>query len=313
MNKFIIRRFGQMVPVVLIMTFIVFSLTLLIPGDAAITILGEQSSMQDRAKLRAELGLDKAIPIQYATWLSGIATGDMGRSIATREPVAQMLKTRLPVTLQLTFQAVLLAVLVGVPLGILAAARRNTWLDVAASTTAMTAMAIPYFWVGILLIMLFSIRFGWLPPSGFVSFSTSPAENFRTMLMPTLTVGLSMAGLVMRQTRTSMVQVLSQDYIRTAKAKGVSPFGVIVFHALRNALIPVVTVVGLQAGVLVGGAVVTETVFGLPGLGRMIVDAIFQRDFPVVQGGIIVVVMLVLIVNLLTDLAYGALDKRIKL
>lgn len=313
MNKFIIRRFGQMVPVVLIMTFIVFSLTLLIPGDATVTILGEQSSMQDRAKLRAELGLDKAVPIQYAHWLSGIATGDMGRSIATREPVTQMLKTRLPVTLQLTFQAVLLAVLVGVPLGIIAAARRNTWVDVAASTTAMTAMAIPYFWVGILLIMLFSIKFSWLPPSGFVSFATSPSENFRSMLMPTLTVGLSMAGLVMRQTRTSMVQVLSQDYIRTAKAKGVSPFGVIVFHALRNALIPVVTVVGLQAGVLVGGAVVTETVFGLPGLGRMIVDAIFQRDFPVVQGGILVVVMLVLIVNLLTDLAYGALDKRIKL
>ncbi|CAN5804196.1 ABC transporter permease [soil metagenome] len=313
MMKFILRRLGQMAPVVLIMTFIVFSLTLLIPGDATVTILGEQSSMQDRAKLRTELGLDKAVPVQYASWLSGVATGDLGRSIATREPVMQMLKTRLPITLQLTLQAVLLAVLVGVPLGILAAARRNTWVDVAASTTAMTAMAIPYFWVGILLIMLFSISFSWLPPSGFVSFSTSPAENFRTMLMPTLTVGLSMAGLVMRQTRTSMVQVLSQDYIRTARAKGVSPFGVIVFHALRNALIPVVTVVGLQAGVLVGGAVVTETVFGLPGLGRMIVDAIFQRDFPVVQGGILVVVMLVLIVNLLTDLAYGALDKRIKL
>jgi peptide/nickel transport system permease protein len=313
MRKYILRRLSQMVPVVLITTFIVFSLTLLIPGDPAVTILGEQSSQADRDALREELGFNEPLPIRYGKWLVGVATGDMGRSLATREPVAEMLVARIPVTLQLTLQSVLLALLVGLPLGIIAAARRNTWLDVVASTSAMTTMAIPYFWVGILLIMFFSIRLAWLPPSGFVPLGTSFTGNLTHMLLPTLTVGLSLAGLVMRQMRTSMLQVLSQDYIRTAKAKGVSPLAVILKHGLRNALIPVITVVGLQAGALVGGAVVTESVFGLPGLGRMIVEGIFQRDFPVVQGGILIVVFLVLIVNLLTDLSYSALDKRIKL
>ena len=236
-----------------------------------------------------------------------------GRSLRTQEPVSQMLAQRVPVTLQLTLMSIAFALFVGVPLGILAAARRNSWIDFVASSAALTGMAMPYFWVAILLIMFFSLRLGWFPPSGYVPFFEDPLGNLKLMVLPTLTVGSAMTALVMRQTRASVVQSLSQDFTRTAYAKGASELRVLWRHALPNALVPIVTVVGLQAGALVSGAVVTETVFALPGLGRMVVEGIFERDIAPVQAGILVIVFGVLLINLVTDLVYAVLDKRIKL
>ncbi|CAH1657369.1 dipeptide ABC transporter membrane subunit DppB [Hyphomicrobiales bacterium] len=313
MSSFIVRRLVQLVPVLLVMCIVVFSTTLMLPGDPTASMLGEHATAKERAELRSELGLDQPIVVQFGKWLGRAATGDLGRSLKTREPVAQMLAARIPVTFELTLLAVALSLVIGVPLGILAALKRNSWIDTAVSAVAMSSMAIPYFWVGILLIMFFSIHLGWLPPSGYVPFHVDPVANLKLMLMPAITIGTAQAALVMRQTRAAMLGVLLQDFIRTARAKGAGERRVVVRHALRNAMMPVVTVIGLQMGALIGGAVVTETVFSLPGLGRMIVDGIFERDFPVVQGAILVVVVGVLVINILTDLSYAMLDKRVQL
>ena len=312
MIPFIVRRLLQLIPVLLVMSIVVFSISLMLPGDPTTAVLGEDASLQDRAALRQELGLDQPIPVQYGRWLARAASGDLGLSLKTREPVAEMLAARVPVTFELALLAVLLSLMLGIPLGILAALKRNSWIDSLVSAVSLSSMAIPYFWVGILLIMLLSIQLGWLPPSGYVPFFSDPFANLRLMIMPVITIGTAQAALVMRQTRTAMLQVMSQDYVRTARAKGASEIRVVFGHALRNSLIPVITVIGLQMGALIGGAVVTETVFSLPGLGRMIVDGIFERDFPVVQGAILVVVLGVLIVNLLTDLSYTLVDRRVR-
>ncbi len=313
MHRYIARRLVHLVPVLLITSFLVFAMLLLLPGDPTFALLGEQASQADRLLLRAKLGLDQPIPLQYLHWMGSTLSGDLGRSLRTQEPVIEMLATRIPVTLELTLLAIGLSIVIGLPAGIVAALWRNSWLDVAASMVGMAGIAMPYFWMGILLIMLFSLTLGWLPPSGYVPFTVDPIANLKLMILPALTIGSAMAALVMRQTRTSMLQVLSQDYVRTARAKGASETSVVLGHALRNALIPVVTVVGLQTGALVSGAVVTETIFSLPGLGRMVVEGIFERDFAPVQAAILVIVLGVLLVNLLTDLSYAALDKRIKL
>jgi peptide/nickel transport system permease protein len=286
---------------------------LLLPGDPTFALLGERATAADRELMREKLGLNDPIPVQYYRWVERTASGDFGRSLRTQEPVAQMLATRIPVTLELTVLAVVLSVLIGIPGGILAALKRNTWVDFVVSFIAMAGMALPYFWVGILLIRLFTLQLGWLPPSGYVAFFDNPIENLKLMVLPALTVGISLVALVMRQTRTSMLEVMSQDYIRTARAKGVSRIRLLIRHALQNALIPVVTVIGLQTGALVSGAVVTETIFSLPGLGRMVVEGIFERDIAPVQAGILVIVIGVILVNLLTDLSYTTLDRRIKL
>lgn len=313
MIKVIIRRVLHLVPLLLVMSLVVFWVTNVLPGDPTTTILGENGTMQDRIELRHQLGLDQPLFVRYGQWMLRTASGDLGRSYTSRQPVASMLVQRVPVTFELAFLAVLLSVLLGVPLGILAAIRRNSWVDTLVSTLSLSSMAIPYFWVGILLIMLLSIQLGWLPPSGYAPFFRSPLENLRDMIMPVLTIGTAEAALVMRQMRAAMLQVLSQDFIRTARAKGAGETRVILGHALRNALVPVITIIGLQMGTLIGGTVVVESIFSLPGLGRMIVDAISERDYPVIQGGFIIVVLGVLIVNLVTDLSYHFIDRRVKL
>lgn len=313
MIKHVLRRVANLLPIALMTSFLVFSMLLLLPGDPTFSILGEMATIEEREALRAKMGFDRPIPIQYAFWLERTLTGDLGVSLRTHEPVAEMLGTRVPVTLQLTLLAVLMSVVIGIPAGILASLHRNTWVDMVVSFLAMGGMALPYFWAGILLIRLFSLNLGWLPPSGYVPLTTDPVQNLKLMILPALTVGTPLVALVMRQTRTSMLEVLSQDYIRTARAKGVSKARLLVRHALHNALIPVITVIGLQIGALVSGAVVTETIFSLPGLGRMVVEGIFQRDLAPVQAAILVIVVGVIIVNLLTDLSYAALDRRIKL
>lgn len=309
----IFKRFAYIVPVAVLTSFLVFSMLLMLPGDPTFALLGERATESERNLVRERLGLDQPIPIQYARWVERTLTGDLGRSLRTQEPVVEMLATAVPVTLELTLLAVLLSIVIGVPAGILAALRRNTWFDFVVSFIAMAGMALPYFWAGILLIRLFSLQLGWLPPSGYVPFLESPIDNLRLMILPALTVGISLIALIMRQTRTSMLEVMSQDYIRTARAKGMSKTRLVVRHALHNALIPVITVIGLQTGALVSGAVVTETVFSLPGLGRMVVSGIFERDIAPVQAGILVIVVGVIVVNFLTDLSYSMLDRRIKL
>ena len=313
MIRHIFGRIIYLLPIAAITSFLVFSMLLMLPGDPTFAIVGEMATEAEREQIREEMGFNKPIPIQYLKWLERTLTGDFGRSLRTQEPVSEMLATRVPITLELTFLAVLISVVIGIPGGIIAALRRNTWLDFVVSFFAMGGMALPYFWAGILLIRLFSLQLGWLPPSGYVDFAVDPIQNLKLMVLPALTIGISLIALVMRQTRTSMLEVLSQDYIRTARAKGVPKFRLLVRHALHNALIPVITVIGLQTGALVSGAVVTETIFSLPGLGRMVVEGIFERDFAPVQAGILVIVTGLILVNLLTDLSYASLDRRIKL
>jgi peptide/nickel transport system permease protein len=313
MYVYLIRRLAQLIPTLLIMSMVVFSLTMLLPGDAADTVLGESATNAQREQWRKEMGLDQPIYVQYIRWFGKAIQGDLGRSIRTQEPVTQMLAARVPTTIQLAGLSVLLALIIGIPAGMAAAKWRNTWIDVGSSFASMFSMAIPFFWLGVLLIMVFAVNLHWLPPSGHVSLFKDPIKNLQLMILPSLTIGMSFAGLIMRQTRTAMLQILMEDYVRTARAKGASEVRVIIKHALRNALIPITTVVGLQAGALLGGAVVTETIFSIPGLGRMVVEGIFERDFPAVQGAIIVIVLAVLSVNLLVDLTYTYLDKRVKL
>jgi peptide/nickel transport system permease protein len=313
MVRLIVRRMAQIIPVLLVMSLAVFALTDLLPGDPTITVLGENATPQQREALRLDMGLDRPAPLRYADWVVRTASGDFGRSLRTREPVSAMIVARLPVTVQLTLFSMLVAVVIGVPAGVAAALKHNTAVDLVVSVMALAGMALPFFWAGILLIRLFSIQLGWLPPSGYVPFWTNPARNLLLMVLPSLTVGGAMAGLIMRQTRSAMLQTLGQDFVRTARAKGVPERDVVIHHALRSALLPVVTVIGLQSGALIGGAVVTETIFSLPGLGTMIVDGIFQRDFAVIQGALLTVVMAVVVVNLLTDMAYGLLDRRVRL
>lgn len=313
MISFVLHRFLHLIPILFIVSFAVFAMLLLLPGDPTLTILGEFASAEQRAELRHKMGLDQPIWVQYTRWLTTFLSGDFGRSLRTHEPVLEMLVNRAPVTLQLTVMSILFAIVVGIPLGIAAALRRNRLADSVISTIGIAGVAMPNFWQGILLILLLSVALGWLPPSGYVPIWVDPVQNLRLMIMPTIVIGTSLAALILRQTRASMLQVMSQDYVRTARAKGASEFDVVVWHALRNALIPIVTILGLQFGSLIGGVVITEMIFTLPGLGRMIVDGIFERDFPPVQGAILFVVVGTLIINLVTDITYAILDKRVKL
>ena len=307
------KKLAQMLPVAFFVTIIVFALTNLLPGDPTVTILGEQATPEQRAAVRVEYGLDQPAPIRYVTWLARVAQGDFGRSLRTREDVGQMLAARVPVTLELGFLSILIAVAIGLPAGILAARFRGSFIDVAASFLAMSSVAVPYFWMGVLLIMLFSLKLGWLPPSGHVRFLEDPAQNLRLMVMPSLTIGTAFAALVMRQTRASMLQVLSLDYVRTARAKGAREGRVIYRHALRNALLPLTTGLGISLLATLSGSVAVELVFNRPCLGTLLIGAISERDYAVIQGGIIVFALLVVGVNLMIDLLYIAVDPRLRI
>lgn len=313
MTSYVIRRLLEMIPTLLLVSFCVFAMTLALPGDPTTAILGEDATLAQREALRDELGLNRSIPVQYFSWLGGLVSGNFGVSLRTGEPVANMLALSVPVTLQLTLFSILIAIAIGIPAGVLAAVNKGSLIDLFVGAVAMTSMAIPYFWAGMLLIMVFAVNLSWLPPSGFQPLFEDPLASIRSMILPALSIGTAMAALIMRQTRAALIETLSQDFIRTAWAKGARRNRVLYRHALRNSLIPVTTVVGLQIGTLVGGAVVTETVFSMPGLGRMIINGIFWRDFAVVQGGIMTIVLFVLLINLLTDLAYVLLDPRVRL
>lgn len=312
MIRYIARRLLQMVPVLFIVSLIVFSLLHLTPGDPAISMLGEEASPESVAALRNELGLDEPLPVQYVKWLSSVLQGDLGRSIRSNQPVSEAIADRLPVTVELAVLSILISLIIAIPAGVVAAMRRNSPLDTTTTTVALLGVSLPNFFLAILLIFLFSLKLRWLPPIGYTPFFDDPVDSLKKMIMPALTLGTALSAIVMRMMRSSLLEVLDQDFVRTARAKGLNEAKVVRRHAMRNALIPVVTVVGLQVGGLLGGAIITETIFVLPGIGRLLVDSIFQRDFPLVQGVVLFASLAFLLANLGVDLIYAVLDPRIR-
>ncbi len=314
MTNYIAQRLLQMIPVLLLVSIISFALLFLLPGDAARLILGDQQAGNPEAyaAVRKEFGLDRPIPVQYLDWLGKTARGDLGKSTRDRQPVAEGMRDRIPVTLELAALAMLLALAVALPAGIISAIRPNSWWDRLLSILSLTGIAIPHFWLGILLIYGLAVFVRLLPPSGYVPFDENPGQNLSHLVLPAITLGLGIAAVIMRQTRSSLLEVMQQEYVVTARAKGLATRVVVVRHALKNALIPVVTVIGLQVGLLFGGAVITESIFSIPGLGRWAVDSILQRDFPVVQAVCLLMAFGVLFVNLATDFVYAFIDPRIR-
>jgi peptide/nickel transport system permease protein len=312
MGAYVLRRLGQALPVLFIASVAVWLLIYLIPGDPALALLGPDVTPEQLARARARMGLDQPWPVQYALWLGRVLEGDLGVSYLNGLPVRTMLAQRIPVTLQLTLGSLVVALLIAAPLGILSAARPRTWLDRLASGYNALAMAVPTFWLGILLVLLFGLYLRWLPTSGYVPVWEDPARALRFLVLPAVTLGAYVSAVLARFTRAALAESLGQDYVRTARAKGLGEAGVVGVHALKNALIPVVTVLGLQFGAFMGGAVITEAIFDYPGLGRMLLQAILTRDYTVVQGTILFVVSAFVVINLLTDLAYAYLDPRIR-
>lgn len=312
MTTYIARRFLWAIPVLLGASFLVFWSIRWVPGDPAIAIAGELATPELVAKVRADLGLDQPLPIQFGIYLARMVQGDMGTSIRSGLPVAEEIRIRLPRTLQLTFFSLLLAALIGIPIGVLSATRANTWVDATSMIIALLGVSMPIFWLGLMLIIFFSLTLpGWLglnqpilPPTG--------AGTWRHFIMPTIALAAASMAIQARMTRACMLDVLRSDYIRTARSKGVSEFSVVYNHALRNALIPIVTIIGLQFGTLLGGAVLTETVFAWPGIGRLLVDSIGYRDYPMIQGTVLVITVGFVLVNILVDVLYAYLDPRIR-
>ena len=313
MTRFAVRRLLQMIPVLFFVSVIIFVLINLVPGDAARLFLGEEAPPDALAALRHELGLDRPLYVQYLRWVGGMLRGDFGHSFKDNRKVLTTVLQKVPVTGELTIAALAIAWTIAIPAGVVAAWRRRTAVDYSASAAALTGLSIPNFWLGIMLIYLFAVHLRWLPASGFVPLGQDPALNLKTIVMPAFVLGIVLAAVVMRQLRSSMLEVLSADYVRTANAKGLGERVVLVRHALRNAVIPVITVMGIQMGTLFGGAVITETIFALPGLGRLTVESIYGRDYPMLEGVVMFSAFAVLAVNLVVDIVYSLIDPRIKL
>jgi len=313
MIEFLARRLLVLIPVLFFMSVIVFGVLRLIPGDPVDVMMGaDQVDAQTRQALRHELGLDLSLPHQYLRWVGRVVRGDLGRSVRNRESVVALIADKLPKTLLLTAASSLVALVVALPLGILAAVRRNTGADYAAMVFALLGVSVPNFFLGILLVLAFAVGLGWLPSQGYASVVLQPVQALQYLLLPALTLGLAMAGVVTRMVRSSVLEAIGQDYVRTARAKGLSERGVVWKHALKNALIPTVTVVGLQFGTLLGGAVVVEQVFSWPGIGWLVVQSIFARDYPVVEGVTLVVGVLFVVINTTVDVLYSVLDPRVR-
>jgi peptide/nickel transport system permease protein len=301
---FFVRRVLWTLPILLGVLTLVFFLLHLIPGDPVDVMLGEQALPTDRAAMRAALGLERPLGVQYVTYLARTVSGDLGISFRQRRPVAAMIAERIAATVELMLGAMAVALGVALPLGLLAALHHGRWPDQVASVFAVLGVATPNFWLGPLLILAFAIKLDWLP--------VNERGGLQHLVLPAVTLGTSMAALLSRMTRTALVEVLGEDYIRTARAKGLRERTVVLVHALRNALIPVVTVIGLQIGVLLSGAIITESIFDWPGLGTLLLEGIYGRDYPLVQGCILVIALTYVAVNLATDLAYGWIDPRIR-
>ncbi|MGH7346506.1 MAG: ABC transporter permease, partial [Candidatus Rokuibacteriota bacterium] len=288
MFEFLVQRAAISVVTLVVISMVVFTGVRMIPGDPARVMAGTDADEAGIEAVREKYGLADPIPLQYLRWVGLALRGDLGHSIRTREPVVHTVATKLPITIELAFLSLLIAVGIAIPAGVLAAVRRNTVWDMLASGASLGGVSIPNFWLGIMLILFFSVQLGWLPASGFVSIWESPLDNLRRMIMPAFVLGTALAAVLMRQTRNSMIEVLSADYIRTAYSKGLAGRVVVFRHAIRNSLIPVVTILGLQMGALMSGAVVTEQIFVVPGFGRLIVESVFTRDYPLVQGVVLI-------------------------
>ena len=315
MGRYIGVRLLHALVILVLVTMLVFIIAQLIPGDAVMAAMASSVDMSDSevvARVRHQFGLDQSILVQFGNWLTRYLTGDWGTSIGTGQKVHAMFVQRLPVTLELFLGATAWSFVIGIPAGIISALKRNSAVDVAVSTGTMIGVSIPSFWEAIMLIYLLGVVFPILPPSGYVPFAENPVLNLKSMVLPTFVLGTHSAGLLARYVRSSLLEVLGQDYIRTARAKGLSERAVIALHALKPAMIPVVTVIGLAWAHMLAGAFFVEVIFAIPGLGRMSVDAIFQKDFPVVQATLIAVSVNVLVVNLLVDIVYGYLDPRVR-
>ncbi|HEX3178820.1 MAG TPA: ABC transporter permease [Methylomirabilota bacterium] len=313
MLEFLIRRVVISIVTLFVISVVVFTGVRMIPGDPARVMAGADADAAGLEEIRAKYGLNDPIPVQYLRWVGLALRGDLGESIRTRDPVIRTVFRKLPITVELAILSVLVAVSVAIPAGVLAAVRRNTAWDLLASGVSLCGVSIPNFWLGIMLILFFSVRLGWLPASGFVPWWESPVGNVTRMIMPAFVLGTALAAVLMRQTRNAMIDVLGADYIRTAYSKGLAGRAVLFRHAIRNSLIPVVTILGLQAGALMSGAVVTEQIFVVPGFGRLIVEAVFTRDYPLVQGVVLITAASYVLINLLVDLSYSVLDPRIRI
>jgi peptide/nickel transport system permease protein len=312
LRRYLVKRLLVAIPSLLIATLIVFSLPRLLPGDAVELMLAEKAYAKDVAELRAKLGLDRALSVQYVEWLGRVARGDLGESLWTRRPVLEEIGRRLPVTLELAMVALSIAVLVAIPVGVLAAARQDSFVDFVVRSAAILWLSVPGFWLATLVIVLPAIWWGWRPLTGFTELAQDPVQHFLQVLVPAGILGVASAGALMRLTRGMLLEVLRQDYVRTAWAKGLAERAIVMKHGLRNAVIPVVTLLGTQLPQIIGGTVIIEQIFGLPGMSRFLFDAINQRDYPVIQGVNLVVVSTVVLVNLSVDAVYAVLDPRIR-
>jgi peptide/nickel transport system permease protein len=313
MGWFILRRSGAALVVALLASVLVFLGVRALPGDPAVVLAGEGATPELLAQIRHQYGLDQSLPVQYVDYLRQIFTGDFGRSTQDRLPVSQILLERLPITLELAMLAMLVAIVVGLLAGTIAAVRRGRFADYVATGFGLIGLSVPHFWLGLLAVLFFAVQLRVLPASGFVPFADDPVENLRRMILPALVLGTGFAAVLMRQTRSAMLDQLGSDYVRTARSKGLSGARVVGVHAMRNSLTTVITVLGLQLGALISGAVVTEQIFVIPGFGKLTIDAVLTRNYPVIQAVVLVTVIGYIVVNLLVDITYGLLNPRVRL
>ncbi len=312
MLQFLLKRLAAIVPTIFFVTLIIFGLQQLLPGDPAVVLAGEDQDPTVIAYLHKKMHLDEPMPVRYAYWVGGVLKGDLGDSLRIQQPVSALIAQKLPVTIELAALAMVIALAIGIPAGIVSAVAKNTAWDYAANLFALWGLSTPNFWLGILMIMLFSVSLGWLPASGYVSPFEDLKANLAAMIMPAFVLGNAIAAVLMRHTRSAMLQVLNADYVRTARAKGLNERSVILKHALRNALMPIITLGALEFGTLLSGAVLTEQVFSIPGFGKLIVDAVFNRDYAVVQGVVLFTASVYIVLNLLADLAYFYVNPRLR-
>jgi peptide/nickel transport system permease protein len=314
MLTYILRRFALLIPVLLGVSIVTFSLMRLIPGDAALLSIGvdKRTTPEVRAAVRKAYGLDQPPPVQYARWMGHILRGDLGKSLQTRRTIKQELKLRLPVTFELAFLAVLIGTIPAVVVGILAAIRRNSSLDYGATVITLLGISVPNFFLAALLILVFAVWLQWLPPLGYVQFTKDPIQNLKDMVLPAITLSLPFAAVLMRNTRSAVLEVLNQEHVRVARAKGLPSSKVLIRHVLPNAALPVITIAGIQVAGLLGGTVIVETIFGLPGIGRYIYESIANRDYPVVQGVTLVMATIFVLVSVIVDILYAVIDPRLR-
>ena len=312
MLLFLAKRLGQLIPTLFFVSIIIFSLQQLLPGDPALAMAGEERDPAVLEQIRKQYRLDQPLPVQYLHWVKGVVTGDLGESMRLKEPVATLIRQKFPVTLQLALMALLISVAIGVTAGVVSAVKKNTWVDYAVNVIGLWGLSTPNFWLGIMLIFLFAVNLGWLPASGYVSPFEDFWQSMRTTILPAFVLGNSFAAVLMRHTRSAMLQAMTSDYVRTARAKGLVERVVVLKHAMRNALTPVITLGALELGTLLSGAVLTEQVFSIPGFGKLIVDSVFNRDYAVVQGVTLITATTYILLNLAADVLYVLVNPRLR-